>query len=239
MKRVQKAAAALAALALTAAITLPAGAVDTTGNIYKITADTNTATCKVMGTYDLQTVYHVDVEWGGMEFTYTPGTWMGDNSNSHDDNEKLQYVGKNGEAVGWNNGTEGEPNSSENHKIKITNKSNANVLVELSYESTDPACEDHVGGFFRNTDGEYTQVWMERADKNVVGTVSGTSSNHHPDAMNVTGKPTATTVYLCLYGRPSKAISEQTEIGQVTLTLSAGTETKPQKNEGLLIVEQS
>lgn len=224
MKRVQQAAATLAALALTAAITLPAGAVDTTSsNMVSVTTLPQSASHNIIATYQPDTYYHVDITWGSLEFTYEPGVWMG---NQHSENEELTYQSDNGKKMGWNN----ENKTGGNNHIHIENKSNANVGINLKFDITNEECTDRVTGAFwdqytkktitKNTStdlssGFANNIWMERADKNV----------YQLDENNIAtdeGTASVADLYLNLLNRPRNALQDAV-IGTVTITLSEDT----------------
>lgn len=214
MKRVQTAAAALTALALTAALAVPVWAADASPKtVESVETGSNTAEIAVTAVYNPETVYHVDISWGSMAFEYNPGEWTAESG----DEDKLAYTGKN---VGWNNG------DNDNNFIKIVNKSNENVCVTPSFtEETDYSnikCY-----FYDNSSTEIETskgIWMQRADANIDGVTkeANTTSQDHNRSYITTGKAPVANLKLYLTGRPNKKTGENgTTIGTVTLTLTS------------------
>ncbi len=240
MKRTKQAAAVFTALALAATMAVPVWATENESGTTLIDNDTanKEATCDVTGTYNVQTVYHVDIEWSKMNFTYTPGTWIPENGSEN----LLQYKGDN---VGWNNnGADGNPS----HYVKITNKSNVNVNIDLSYANEDTLNDNRVEADFivlREVGGhtEYYKtvksIWMERADANVVGTVQSTggTTDGTTKKYNAQGTVSEALLYISLSGRPAKAINNE-KVGTLTLTVGDGGDTAPDETTTTEIYKQ-
>lgn len=244
MRRVQKAAAVLAALALTTALAVPVWAENTA--TLSGTDNDNEAKIEVKATYSLQTKYHVDIKWDDMSFTYTPGEWKPETDET-DHTDYLQYVSDDNVNVGWNNGTNAGKAS---RYITVTNKSNANVNVGIKFELTNGTDDlnynrvdalffdenmTHTGSTASNMkSGSLTSIWMQRADANVLGSkdTNGQAATAKQDTMgyNIQGAPSTAKIGVFLIGRPAKAMSNE-KIGTITLTLSDGGDSAPVENK--------
>lgn len=228
MRKAQKAAAAMTALALAAVLAVPVWA-DNANNEAHLTATTNAPTdsaeINVKATYQPEDVYHVDIAWQSMEFTYTPGVWMGTNATTHDENETMTYLPENDTEMGWNN-------NNGNNIITVTNKSNVDIGVNFDFEFENKAkagCEGRVSASFYDanakvtllkensttqTEGAVGDIWMERADKQVITLEDGNKTSKD------VGKASEAKIHLILSGRPKYKLDNDV-IGTVTIKISA------------------
>lgn len=229
MRRVQKAAAVLAALALTTALAVPvwaaAGSTEITKGADDSAITNNPVSIEVSGTYEMKKVYHVDITWDDMtDFVYNAGTWTPEKENKDD---MLQY--QDTSKIGWNNNDGNNPK----RKITVTNKSNANLAFEFGFEAKNTANKDRINAAFVDVatagtlDGHgetYTSVtkfWMQRADANVKGTqnATGTSAGQNM-GYSATGVASKAEFYFNLTGRPVDTIQQSDGIGTITITVS-------------------
>lgn len=223
MKRVQTAAAALTALALTAALAVPVWA-ETAGTDL-IDTSSGTAEKEVHGTYNREAVYHLDISWGSMEFTYEPGVWTPEKTDGSDllgYDKKTDTDTGNKIGVGWDNSNE------TINAITVTNKSNANIQLTFKY-AAESGYEEISGGFYETVSAygarkkidETKGIWMQRADANISGMAydSNATEGNHEITSVVKGIASEAKLVLVLSGRPKKNITNQ-KIGTVTITLT-------------------
>lgn len=173
MRKLNKAVAAVATLAIAASMAAPAfAAVGDSSTIPTIPKQ------EIKASMTAPTpVYNVNVEWKGLSFTYNAGEW---------NTEELKYeAGTTSSSVGWNN--------QEDHYIKVTNKSNAALTATVTAKITHDtdnikvSVADKEAGI--SSSAEYS---LASADANIKGDVTtGTSTTTNEVKLALSGRPAA------------------------------------------------
>lgn len=142
------------------------------------------------------TVYSVDIKWGDMGFTANPGEW---------DPITHKYAG--GSDVTWTPKTTSNGNESQN--IEVKNHSNADVKVTFAFNDTSSSSLGaSFNGTFNDVDTKYSG-WT-------TGTgVLETGENKLPSAAAYVTK-----ALTLKSDAPNKRVSNLTEIGNVTVTIT-------------------
>lgn len=246
MKRTKQAAAVFTALALAATMAVPVWVTVPESSMISSETTDQKATCQVNGTYNVEKVYCLEIEWSDMNFTYEPGKWKA-STDSKSGKEVLGYESEDNKAVGWNNVTIESPSGNgqtaqTSRYIKVTNKSNANVKVNFGFEPITNEEKRLKGEFWvGNTDvnDNNNGIWMQRADANVDGihmTAGGTDGAHGTEK---TGIATEAVIDFYMTGRPMRKYETESKMGDIVVTLTDAGDEDPASGGYGAIYKQS